>query len=68
MTTNNIFNIQINTQQLQYIQKAIKFATDKGLPIELDEMENDTGDFLVDMIDDTINEEYEKDTIHGFCI
>ena len=61
-------HITTNKQQLQYIQKCISLAKEHcpQLVDDVDDLDNDLGEILFDMIEDTITEEYDPDTIHGF--
>ena len=66
--TNNTFKINTNKQQLKYIQEAIDYAIKNGFPDDFDEFGNNIGKTMINMIEDTITDEYDPNIIHGFCI
>jgi len=67
MTTTPI-QIITNKQQLQFVQKCIQLAK-KHCPEELtekDELDNDLGELLFDMIEDVLTENHDPEIVHGF--
>lgn len=65
--------IVVQEEQLEFVRNCIEFtiANSPALKDVVDIYDNPMGEFLVNMIGDTLNlteEEYDYDTIHGYCI
>lgn len=59
-----------NKQQLAFIQECIKVAIKTNLEMARlkDELDNNLGETLIDMIDDTLDMDDPEDYIHGFIL
>lgn len=66
----NSIHIITNKQQLTFIQECIKVAlqTKPAMANIKDELDDDLGEVLVDMIDTTLDNTFPSDCVHGFIL